>query len=250
MSERSKLTLTAKTPAEDGAPASAADKTRAWNVSPARADKLKELARDMRRNPSEAEVALWERLKDKKCGGFSFTRQVVMGSTIVDFACRTRWLVVETGASSEAEVALAELSDRKLTDVGVRVLRFSDDEILADLDAVVSRITAELQKPFEKPGGPARRSQSERPARSGPRGDRPGGGGPRRDRPYGDRPYGDRSRGERSGGDRSGGGRREGGQRDGGRRDGGGYGGDRPRGDRPGGGDRGGAGRGPRNFSR
>ena len=234
MSERSKLTLTAKASADEGGTPSAADITRAWNVSPARADKLKELARDMRRNPSEAEVALWERLKDKRCGGFSFTRQVVMGSTIVDFACRTRWLVVETGGSSEADVTLGELSDRKLTEVGVRVLRFADEEILADLDTVVSRIAEELQKPFEKPGGSARRSYGDRPARSGPRGDRPGGG-PRGDKPYSDRPYGDRSRGERSGGDR----------RDGGRRDGGGYGGDRR-----GGGDRGGAGRGPRGFSR
>lgn len=241
MSERSKLTLTAKTGAEEGGSSSAADKTRAWNVSPARADKLKELARDMRRNPSEAEIALWERLRDKRCGGFSFTRQVVMGSTIVDFACRTRWLVVETGGSSEAEVTLGELSDRKLTDVGVRVQRFTDDQILGDIDAVVSQIMAELQKPFEKPGGSVRRGQGDRPARSGPRGDRPYG-----DRAHGDRPYGDRSRGERSGGgDRRDGGGYGGDRRDGGRRDGGGYGGDRR-----GGGDRGGAGRGPRGFSR
>jgi len=126
------------------------DRTRAWTVSPARAEQLKQRARDMRRNPTEAQKALWERLKDKQCG-FTFNREVVMGSAIVDFACKTRWLVVETGGDSESETTLAALSDRKLTDVGVRVLRFADDTVLADTDAVVKAIKDELQKPFEKP---------------------------------------------------------------------------------------------------
>lgn len=126
------------------------DKTRAWTVSPARAEQLKQRARDMRRNPTPAQKALWQRLKDKQCG-FTFNREVVMGSAIVDFACKTRWLVVETGGDGESEATLAALSDRKLTDVGVRVLRFADDAVLADTDAVVKAIKDELQKPFEKP---------------------------------------------------------------------------------------------------
>lgn len=209
MTERPKLTLGIKAGAEEAT--AAVDKTRGWNISAARAEKLKEQARDMRRNPSEAQALLWERLKDKKCGGFSFTRQVVMGSAIVDFACRSRWLVVETGAASEADVALAELSDRKLTEVGVRVLRFTDDQILADIDGVVSQIAVELEKPFEKPGGSARRSHGDRPARSGPRGDRPGGGHRPGGRTYGDRSGNDRSWGDRRDGDRRGDGRRDGG---------------------------------------
>jgi very-short-patch-repair endonuclease len=130
------------------------DRTRAWSVSPARAEQLKQRARDMRRNPTAAQTALWARLKDKQCG-FTFNREVVMGSAIVDFACKTRWLVVETGGTpgigAESEATLAALSDRKLTDVGVRVLRFADDAVLADTDAVVKAIKDELQKPFEKP---------------------------------------------------------------------------------------------------
>jgi very-short-patch-repair endonuclease len=131
-----------------------AEATRAWNVSPKRAEALKLQARDMRRNPTPAQQALWERLRDKQCG-FTFNREVVMGSAIVDFACKTRWLVVETGPeltkAGEAGATLAALSDRKLRDVGVRVLRFSDDEVLADTDKVVKAIKDELQKPFERP---------------------------------------------------------------------------------------------------
>ena len=74
-----------------------------------------------------------------------------MGSAIVDFACKTRWLVVETGGEGDAGATLAALSDRKLTDVGVRVMRFSDSAVLEDTDAVVKAIKDELQKPFEKP---------------------------------------------------------------------------------------------------
>ena len=129
---------------------SADDRKRAWNVSEARQEALRDRARTMRRNPTEAQKVLWERLKDKQCG-FGFNREVVMGSAIVDFACKTRWLVVETGGEGEAEATLAALSDRKLTDVGVRVLRFSDADVLGDTDGVVQAIRDELQKPFQRP---------------------------------------------------------------------------------------------------
>ena len=145
MSERKKLSLGNVAERER-----VADATRAWNISESRQEALKERARDMRRNPTQAQKVLWERLKDKQCG-FGFNREVVMGSAIVDFACKTRWLVVETGGTSEAETTLGALSDRKLTDVGVRVLRFSDEEVINDTERVVRAIKDELQKPFERP---------------------------------------------------------------------------------------------------
>jgi leucyl-tRNA synthetase len=148
MAERRKLSLGNVTERAEGR--AAADAARSWRVSPKRAEDLKQQARAMRRNPSEAQKALWERLKDKQCG-FTFNREVVMGSAIVDFACKTRWLVVETGGEGEAEGTIAALSDRKLRDVGVRVMRFSDDEVLSDTDRVVKAIKDELQQPFERP---------------------------------------------------------------------------------------------------
>lgn len=126
-------------------------RARSWTVSPTRVAALKDRARVMRRNPTEAQKLLWQHLKDKQCG-FTFNREVVMGSTVVDFACKTRWLVVETGGTGDdAEATLGALSDGKLRDVGVRVLRFAEDQVLADLDGVVKQIKDELQKPFDKP---------------------------------------------------------------------------------------------------
>ena len=148
MTERRKLSLGSVTERAEGR--TAADAARSWKISPKRAEELKQQARDMRRNPTEAQKVLWERLKDKQCG-FTFNREVVMGSAIVDFAAKTRWLVVETGGDGEAGAAIAALSDRKLSDVGVRVLRFSDSQVLDDADGVVASIKAELRKPFERP---------------------------------------------------------------------------------------------------
>lgn len=143
MTERRKLSISA--PSEQPA-----NRTRGWNVSPNRAAALKDRARAMRRDPTPAQAALWDRVKDKLLG-FSFTREVVMGSTIVDFACKPRWLVIELGGTEGPEATLAELSDRKLTEVGVRVLRFADEQVLEDIETVVAAINEELAKPFERP---------------------------------------------------------------------------------------------------
>jgi very-short-patch-repair endonuclease len=138
-------TLSLRGPAErkDGTPPRTA-----WNVSETRRERLKEMARAMRREPTEAEKALWARLAGQKLGGFKFHRQVVIGSTVVDFACPARWLVVEVTGDTAAEVA--ELQDKKLADVGIRVLRFSVEQVLEDGDAVVAAVLAELQKPFDR----------------------------------------------------------------------------------------------------
>ncbi|HEY6816142.1 MAG TPA: DUF559 domain-containing protein [Croceibacterium sp.] len=143
MTERRKLSL--RGPAERKAEATPRT---AWNVSETRRKRLKDMARAMRREPTEAEKALWTRLAGQKLGGFKFHRQVVIGSTVVDFACPARWLVVEVTGETVAEVAA--LQDKKLAEVGIRVLRFSDEQVLEDGDAVVAATLAELQKPFDR----------------------------------------------------------------------------------------------------
>jgi very-short-patch-repair endonuclease len=142
VTERRKLSL--RGPAERAA----APPRTAWNVSETRRARLKDMARAARREPTEAETALWARIGGQKVGGFKFHRQVVIGSTVVDFACPARWLVVEVTGDMSAEVAA--LQDKKLADVGIRVLRFADEQVLDDGDAVVAAVLAELQKPFDR----------------------------------------------------------------------------------------------------
>jgi len=142
MTARKTLSLRGPAERKDAAPRTA------WNVSETRRERLKEMARAMRREPTDAEKALWARLANQQVGGFKFHRQVVIGSTIVDFACPARWLVVEISGDANAEVAA--LQDRKLADVGVRVLRFAEAQVLEDGDAVVTAILEELKKPFDR----------------------------------------------------------------------------------------------------
>jgi very-short-patch-repair endonuclease len=142
MTERRTLSLRGPSERKAAAP------RQSWNVSEARRERLKEMARAMRREPTEGEKALWARLAGQKLGGFKFHRKVVVGSTIVDFACPARWLVVEIAGDANAEVVA--IQDKKLADVGIRVLRFSPDEVLGDVEPIAAAILEELQKPFDR----------------------------------------------------------------------------------------------------
>jgi len=115
----------------------------------ARYEKLKERARDQRRNPTPAQAALWVQLSGSKLGGVKFTRQFVLGSALVDFACPSRWIAVlisPEGANAEVDA----LQDKKLTDVGVRVLRFAEADVLEDISSVLKAISDEVNRPFDK----------------------------------------------------------------------------------------------------
>jgi len=108
------------------------------------------MARDRKRNPSDAEKLMWKQLANQRLGGFKFKRQFIVGTSIVDFACPAVWLVVEiddADIGSEVEA----LSDRKLAEVGVRVLRFTNEQVLEDVEAVCAQILDMLNTKFEKP---------------------------------------------------------------------------------------------------
>jgi very-short-patch-repair endonuclease len=115
----------------------------------ARLEKLKERAREARRTPTPAQEALWAQLSGSRLGGIKFARQTIVGSVIADFACPSRWIVLmisPEGASAEVDA----IQDKKLTDIGIRVLRFAENQVLEDIDAVVKAISVEVNKPFDK----------------------------------------------------------------------------------------------------
>jgi len=120
-----------------------------WGVKGKRLDRLHDMARDRRRNPSDAEKLLWVQLANQKLGGFKFKKQFIVGTSIVDFACPIVWLVVEID-DVDIDRELQLMSDRKLTEVGVRVLRFTNEQVLEDVHAVCAEILEMLKTPFEK----------------------------------------------------------------------------------------------------
>jgi leucyl-tRNA synthetase len=112
------------------------------SVSAAQAQLLEERARAMRFAPTSSEQRLWSRLSGSKLG-VGFRRQLVIAPYIVDFACTKARLVVEVDGGYHEERERADARrDRQLTAWGWRVLRFSEQAVMGDLDAVVAEVAA------------------------------------------------------------------------------------------------------------
>ena len=107
-------------------------------------------ARNHRKNPTDAEAFLWEQLKSKQLEGYKFRREHIINDIIVDFVCLSKQLVVEVdgGYHNEPDVkALDNLKTNILNKLGYRVIRFTNEEVLYDIDKVCDRILAMLQSP-------------------------------------------------------------------------------------------------------
>jgi len=104
-------------------------------------------AKTMRREPTEAETALWRVLRNGALGGAKFRRQQPIGPYIADFVCQSHRLIVEADGSQHAESASDERRDVFLRSVGYRVLRFWNNDILNNISGVADAILTELQTP-------------------------------------------------------------------------------------------------------
>ena len=96
----------------------------------------------MRRQPTEAEERLWGELRDRRLDGIKFRRQVPVGPYVVDFACLEARLVVEVDGSQHADSEHDEIRRSELERRGFRVLRFWNDEVLREVEAVCNTIIA------------------------------------------------------------------------------------------------------------
>ena len=103
-------------------------------------------AREMRSNATDAEKRMWEILRAKRMGGFKFRRQHPLGQYIVDFICLPARLVIEVDGDTHGDER--EMADQKRTDyiekVVLRVIRFSNHDVLHCADDVADAITHEL----------------------------------------------------------------------------------------------------------
>jgi very-short-patch-repair endonuclease len=161
-----KKTLTILAPEEQpGAPA-LERKGRGWAISESRLDTLHENAREMRRNPTPAQTALAEALVRAELGKYGFKRHVVIGSAIVDFACQALKVVVQLDDPAKGDPALDRRRDKSLEAVGMKVLRYPADDVLADADAVAAAIFAEMKKSYEERRSRPRPGRTTAPRRS------------------------------------------------------------------------------------
>lgn len=105
-------------------------------------------ARDLRARQTGAEHALWQRLRAGRVGGVRFRRQQPLGPYILDFYCAAARLVIEVdGPIHERQRDYDRERDTYLAARGLRVLRFTNDAIVADLDGVVRAIRDGMRDP-------------------------------------------------------------------------------------------------------
>ncbi len=102
-------------------------------------------ARTLRREMTEAERRLWQVLRSRQTEAHRFRRQVPIGPFIADFACHRAKLVVEIDGGQHDPLSEAEASrTRFLEGEGYRVLRFWNNEVLANLEGVRTVIAGHL----------------------------------------------------------------------------------------------------------
>src|SRR5450759_3585109 len=112
--------------------------------------KLKPFARNLRSNMTDAERLIWSKIRRKPIGDLQFYRQKNIGHYIVDFYCPKGKLIVEIDGGQHYEsdgMKKDRERDRYLQMLGFAVLRFSDIEVLKNIDGVVERIYEHLKSP-------------------------------------------------------------------------------------------------------
>ena len=106
-------------------------------------------ARQLRHQLTDAEKELWQRLRDKQLFGFRFRRQAPVGNYIVDFACFNPRLVIEIDGGQHAQTAQREHDVARtiwLESQGFRVIRFWNNDVLQNTDAVVMEVIGVLEE--------------------------------------------------------------------------------------------------------
>lgn len=117
-----------------------------WQNADAMAD---ERARHLRRNQTEAERKLWVYLREMKHDGFHFRRQCPVGPYIADFLCYSARIVVEVDGGQHGMDAGIEHDRRRdgwFVTNGYRVLRYWNNDVLANTEGVVETILAVLNE--------------------------------------------------------------------------------------------------------
>ena len=111
---------------------------------------LKPISRTLRVEMTEYERLLWSRLRRKQLNGVQFYRQKPIGSYIVDFYAPAVRLVVEVdGTQHQGQIHAQNDAhrDESLKSQGLRVLRFTNQQVRQELDSVVGVVVEALKSP-------------------------------------------------------------------------------------------------------
>jgi very-short-patch-repair endonuclease len=105
----------------------------------------RENAQQLRRNSTDAEQKLWTLLRSRQLDHIKFRRQVPLGPWVVDFVSFAHRLIIEADGGQHAESERDQRRDADLKQRGFHVLRFWNNDILANPDGVLERIVETLR---------------------------------------------------------------------------------------------------------
>ena len=126
-------------------------KTGVQTAYPSMYAQLKELVVKHRNEPTQAEEFLWKQLQGKNVDQHKFRRQHIIADCIADFVCLKGKLVIEVDGKyhdSPEVVEYDKLRTQLFNEYGFRVLRFTNDEVLFDIENVLEKIKTELAPPL------------------------------------------------------------------------------------------------------
>jgi very-short-patch-repair endonuclease len=124
-------------------------------------------ARAMRRVPTDAEAALWKKLRNRRLGGWKFRRQQVVAGYIVDFYCAELNLAIEVdGLVHETQRAADAERDGHLGARGLHVMRVRNEDVESRLGGVLRAVAVRCERIAERAGVERRyRHRTPRPRR-------------------------------------------------------------------------------------
>ena len=111
----------------------------------------------LRAEMTPAEQLLWTKLRSKQCHSFKFRRQHAIGPFIVDFFCPEQLLVVEIDGDVHAEkkkTTKDRQRERYLRSLGLQVIRYTNHEVLNNLDGVLEHLLSVLSLNSTSPTPP------------------------------------------------------------------------------------------------
>ena len=109
-------------------------------------------ARELRKQSTDAENALWYFLRNRQLTGYKFRRQAPVGKYIVDFLCFERKLVVELDGGQHQERTTYDSERTKMLEArGYRVVRFWSSQIFEEIESVQEAILIALNEGTPSP---------------------------------------------------------------------------------------------------
>jgi very-short-patch-repair endonuclease len=106
-------------------------------------------ALDLKRNMTSAEKLLWDQLKDRTLFKVKFRRQHPIDIFVVDFYCHELKLAIEIDGEIHLKSEIHDYDIGRTSDLeklGIKILRFTNNEVINDIDSVKTKILIEIQR--------------------------------------------------------------------------------------------------------